>query len=582
MKQGKRTIRAFLRKVYQNNSMRTQFVLVYFLFVLIPTVVALLLMSHTMNQKLLDATLKTAEDMVAQISSNVSFQFQQMSNISLTISSNSSVRSILSRQDTDIYTDYQDTREIQRFIDEIMSISPGLEAKLYVDNQKSYSGQMVYFHSMETFIEIYKLSENEELPSQQTWICQQDNGKPPSSIRYLCPVYSFNDITRVISYLEVDMKYSNIATLLENTSLSDSSGYFIVDNSANSLYSSVEDSDIDEFAVEDFSNTQGVFQKGSTYYAYAQVSPSQWYIVYPINVTTLGGDAALSFLTTSIMILVLFAIFFLVVILCLVLIVTTHYDRKIQAVTASLAAYNINELEPNLKKGANNLDFLSASVNRLILKVKELTEQSVQTEINEKKAQLKAMQFQINPHFLYNALDTINWSAIKRGDTVATRQISLLAKYFRLVLNNGDINIHMSQELEFCRVYLQIQNEIHAEKFTFKFDTRLLTRDVILPKMSIQPIVENALIHGVLKQRNRKGHILVLVEQTDTLTKVKVCDNGVGFDVSNLQDTIRNGGKDGFGLRNIYDRLKLFLGTAPVFHFHSDENGTEVEITMEL
>lgn len=582
MKQGKRTIRAFLRKVYQNNSMRTQFVLVYFLFVLIPTVVALLLMSHTMNQKLLDATLKTAEDMVAQISSNVSFQFQQMSNISLTISSNSSVRSILSRQDTDIYTDYQDTREIQRFIDEIMSISPGLEAKLYVDNQKSYSGQMVYFHSMETFIEIYKLSENEELPSQQTWICQQDNGKPPSSIRYICPVYSFNDITRVISYLEVDMKYSNIATLLENASLSDSSGYFIVDNSANSLYSSVEDSDIDEFAVEDFSNTQGVFQKGSTYYAYAQVLPSQWYIVYPINVTTLGGDAALSFLTTSIMILVLFAIFFLVVILCLVLIVTTHYDRKIQAVTASLAAYNINELEPNLKKGANNLDFLSASVNRLILKVKELTEQSVQTEINEKKAQLKAMQFQINPHFLYNALDTINWSAIKRGDTVATRQISLLAKYFRLVLNNGDINIHMSQELEFCRVYLQIQNEIHAEKFTFKFDTRLLTRDVILPKMSIQPIVENALIHGVLKQRNRKGHILVLVEQTDTLTKVKVCDNGVGFDVSNLQDTIRNGGKDGFGLRNIYDRLKLFLGTAPVFHFHSDENGTEVEITMEL
>lgn len=582
MKQGKRTIRAFLRKVYQNNSMRTQFVLVYFLFVLIPTVVALLLMSHTMNQKLLDATLKTAEDMVAQISSNVSFQFQQMSNISLTISSNSSVRSILSRQDTDIYTDYQDTREIQRFIDEIMSISPGLEAKLYVDNQKSYSGQMVYFHSMETFIEIYKLSENEELPSQQTWICQQDNGKTPSSIRYICPVYSFNDITRVISYLEVDMKYSNIATLLENTSLSDSSGYFIVDNCANSLYSSVEDSDIDEFAVEDFSNTQGVFQKGSTYYAYAQVLPSQWYIVYPINVTTLGGDAALSFLTTSIMILVLFAIFFLVVILCLVLIVTTHYDRKIQAVTASLAAYNINELEPNLKKGANNLDFLSASVNRLILKVKELTEQSVQTEINEKKAQLKAMQFQINPHFLYNALDTINWSAIKRGDTVATRQISLLAKYFRLVLNNGDINIHMSQELEFCRVYLQIQNEIHAEKFTFKFDTRLLTRDVILPKMSIQPIVENALIHGVLKQRNRKGHILVLVEQTDTLTKVKVCDNGVGFDVSNLQDTIRNGGKDGFGLRNIYDRLKLFLGTAPVFHFHSDENGTEVEITMEL
>ncbi|MCI9553622.1 MAG: hypothetical protein HFE94_08835 [Acutalibacter sp.] len=100
--------------------------------------------------------------------------------------------------------------------------------------------------------------------------------------------------------------------------------------------------------------------------------------------------------------------------------------------------------------------------------------------------------------------------------------------------------------------------------------------------MSIQPIVENALIHGVLKQRNHKGKILVLVQQTETSTKVKVCDNGVGFDVQHLQESMLQGGKDGFGLHNIYERLKLFLGIDPVLHFRSDEAGTEVEITLEL
>lgn len=583
MKQSKKQeIQSALKRIYQNNSMKMQFVLIYSLFVLIPTIAALLLMSHTANRKLQDSILQTAEDMVAQISSNISFQFQQMANISLTISTNSSVRESLSRQDTDIYTDYCDAKEMQMFMDEIISISQGLEARLYVDKEKGYSGQGVYFHSIESFYETYDVTENGYLSPQLSWVCQRSGTAPPSVISFISPVYSFHDITQVISYLEVDMKYSDMEKLLMSISLSDSSDYCIVDSFSEVIYTNMENKEGTTFTAADFQRKQGVFQKGEVYYAYSQINPSQWYIVYPVDIRTLSGDTTFSFLTTGIMIIILFAVFFLVMVLCLVLIVTNHYDRKIQAITDSLDVYDVNDLEPNLKKRANNLDFLTTNVNRLMLKVKEITEKSVQTELNEKKAQLKALQFQINPHFLYNALDTVNWAAIKRGDMVANRQIGLIAKYFRLVLNNGDINIHISEELEFCRVYLQIQSEINTDKFTFEIDTSGLLRDVILPKMSIQPIVENALLHGVLKQSGRKGKILILVTQTETVTKVKVCDNGVGFDVGRLRDPVAQGGKNGFGLRNIQERLKLFLGTDPVFNFQSNENGTEVEIILEL
>ncbi len=582
MKRKKRKLKLFLSRVYQNNSMKMQFVLVYSLFVLVPTLAALLLMSRTANEKIQDVTLQTAEEMVSQISSNASFQFQQMANISLTISTNSNVRELLSRQNTDIYTDYCDAKKMQMIMEEIINISQGLEAKLYVDSKKSYSSQRVYFHNIETFYEMYDVAEDGSLPSQLSWVCNQTDGGPPSSISYISPVYSSNDITQVIAYLKVDMKYSDIEKLFTNISLSNTFDYFLVDHTGKTLYSSVEDQRENIFTTDELRQKQGVFQKGNAYYAYSQMDSSRWFIVYLVDVNALGTDTTSSFLTTTILIITLFAVFFLVMVLCLVLIVTHHYDRKIQAITDSLDAHNVSDLEPNLRKRVNNLDFLTANVNRLMLKVKDMTEQSVQREINEKKAELKALQFQINPHFLYNALDTINWAAIKRGDMVANRQIGLLAQYFRLVLNNGNINIHMSEELEFCRVYLQIQNEINAGKFTFEINTDELIRDITLPKMSIQPIVENALIHGVLKQRNHKGKILVLAQQTETTTRVKVWDNGVGFDVQRLQESMLQGGKDGFGLHNIYEKLKLFLGTDPVLHFRSDEAGTEVEITLEL
>lgn len=570
-----------LVKIYQNHSMKMQFVLVYSLFVLVPTLVALLLMAHTTNEKVQDAAVQTAEDMVAQISSNVSFQFQQMANISLTISTNSRVREILSRQDTDIYTDYCDAKEMQTLMGEIINISQGLEARLYVDSGKSYSSQHVFFYDIESFYETYDVSEIGYLLPRLSWSHRRSGQGAPSTVSFITPVYSFNDITKVIAYLEVDKKYSDIENLLAGTSLSASADYFILDSSARTLYTSQEDGG-EGFAPEDFRHRQGVFRQGGEYYAYSQVNPSQWYIVYRVDIRELSMDTTVSFLTTGILIVSLFAVFFMVMVLCLVLIVTHHYDRKIQAITDSLDVYDVNDLEPNLRRRINNLDFLTASVNRLMLKVKDMTEQSVQTEINEKKAQLKALQFQINPHFLYNALDTINWAAIKRGDMVANRQVGLLARYFRLVLNNGDVNIHISEELEFCRVYLQLQNEINAGKFSFEIDTGGLARDIILPKMTIQPLVENALIHGVLKQRNRKGEILVLVEQTESITTVKVCDNGVGFDVGCLQESIKQGGKESFGLHNIYERLKLFLPSDPMISFRSDENGTEVKLVLEL
>lgn len=572
--------KALLRKIYQNNSIKMQFALVYSLFVLAPTLVALLLMSHTANKKLQDATLQTAEDMVAQISSNVSFQFQQMVNISLTISTNGRVREILSSRNTDIYTDYCDTQEVQKIIDEIIIISQGLEAKLYVDSEKSYSGQGVYFHDIRRFYENHDVAGRGYLDPQVSWSCQVEDGAP-ATISFITPVYSYHNITQAIAFLEMDMKYANIGKLITGSSLADSSDYFIVDNSGGVLYTSADGAD-QAFDLEDFRYKQGVFQRAGAYYAYAQVSPSQWYIVYRVNIGALSMDTTYSFFTTSVLIVTLVAGFYLVAVLCLVLIVTHHYDRKIQAITDSLDAYDVSELEPNLKRRVNNLDFLTANVNRLMLKVKDMTEQAAQTEVNEKKAQLKALQFQISPHFLYNALDTINWAAIKRGDMEASKQVGLLARYFRLVLSNGDMNIPISEELEFCRVYLQLQDGINPGKFTFEIDDSGLARDVVLPKMTIHPIVENALIHGVLKQRSRKGEIRILVEQTDTLTRVKVRDNGTGFAVDRLQASIRQGGKDGFGLHNIYERLKLFLGNDPRVDFQSDENGTQVEITLDL
>lgn len=136
-------------------------------------------------------------------------------------------------------------------------------------------------------------------------------------------------------------------------------------------------------------------------------------------------------------------------------------------------------------------------------------EETYQSKVQEREAQLRALQAQINPHFLYNTLDTINWIAIGHNAPEISNMINGLAKYFRLSLNKGRDLVSVTDELNLAKVYLEIQQSRFPKSFEVHFIIEDGLDDLEMPKLTLQPIVENALLHGIRKSKGKTGTILI-------------------------------------------------------------------------
>lgn len=571
-----------LKTFLANSNLTTQFVLPYLLLIILP-VVSLILFSYHLSEKHIERSLlRSADDTVIQVASNLSFQLKQMVNAGQSIANSNEVRTIMDRPPAPVIQDYYDAEEIRTIFTETTLVSQGLHLSMYVEDYKLYAREGVNFLPKEAFIASHAVTDKGYLLPGSVWQYEPATEERPARITFSAPIYGKRDVTKVTAYLQVSIDYSRVKSLLSSLELSANGEFWVLDGSGQVVAAHCgEDSPAPELSPEDLALPGGAAESGGTYYAFARVKTSGWYLAYQVETGSLrDSDGYFQLLLSLLTMILVFAVFFLVVILAMILVITNYYDKRLQNIAHSLSSVDITQAESTVYKKTSNLNLLAHNTGKLILRVKELTEQSVQDKLAAQVAELKALQWQINPHFLYNALDTVNWAAIKRGDQDTSRIISLIAKYFRLVLGGGHSNVPLSQELEFCQVYLQMQTVIDPGRFTFSVDGSGLARDVVLPKMTVQPFVENALIHGVLKLQHRQGHIVVEVAQDDLSTTIRVSDNGVGFDASRLQ--LGAGDPEGFGVRNVYNRLELFLECPPELNYSSGSEGTTVEVHMKL
>ncbi|MGI8315861.1 cache domain-containing sensor histidine kinase [Halobacillus mangrovi] len=200
----------------------------------------------------------------------------------------------------------------------------------------------------------------------------------------------------------------------------------------------------------------------------------------------------------------------------------------------------------------------------------DLNTQLYTSQIKEKEAELRALQSHINPHFLYNTLNSIYWMAMKaKAKPIANVAISL-SKLFKLTLNDGSHLSTVKKEVELLNHYLQIQNIRFDNKIEVSFDVDPTLNDEQMIKLLLQPIVENAVIHG-LEPKKETGSIMVKGKRTHQGILFEVTDDGVGTSNPTY----------GYGLSNIRERIKLFYGNRYGITVKSEEGkGTKVIITI--
>ena len=225
---------------------------------------------------------------------------------------------------------------------------------------------------------------------------------------------------------------------------------------------------------------------------------------------------------------------------------------------------------PELVDLARQFNIMLDRIDQLMIAVKE-------EEQNVRRYELQALSSQINPHFLYNTLDTIVWMAEFNDSKRVVEVTKSLAKYFRLALNQGHEQISLKDEIDHVRQYLFIQKQRYGEKLQYEIKELKQYNDYKIPKLILQPLVENAIYHGI-KEMNRQGMIRVSVSKNDTQLIVSIYDNGRGFVASETTNAtlVRLGG---VGLKNVNQRLQLQFGKSYHMEIKSEEN-TYTEIRL--
>ena len=229
------------------------------------------------------------------------------------------------------------------------------------------------------------------------------------------------------------------------------------------------------------------------------------------------------------------------------------------------------------------IEELDEGINKMARKISILLENVRQEKEMQHLTELQLIQAQVNPHFLYNTLDTIVW-LIEGGMTDdAVEMISSLSIFFRTSLSKGNDIIPLSEEERHTLSYLEIQQYRYRDILEFEINIPKELSGIPVPKLSIQPLAENALYHGI-KNRRGKGKILIEVREEEDALVLTVSDNGQGMTPERLhevQEAIRTGERAGFGLAAVAERIALYYGPGYGMKIFSEEGkGTTVEIRL--
>lgn len=207
---------------------------------------------------------------------------------------------------------------------------------------------------------------------------------------------------------------------------------------------------------------------------------------------------------------------------------------------------------------------LYESFSHMSLRIKQLVERVKRDQTALRKTELKALQAQINPHFLYNTLDSIQWTC-ENGDTEnAVKMVGALARLFRISISRGREFITIKEEMEHARSYLVIQSFRYSNQFSYSFDVDSNLESYLCNKITVQPLIENAIYHGIDRTVD-EGEIKIAVKQAPDCEDdilITVSDNGVGMTEEQCKKVLQKEKSDssGIGVKNVNDRLEIYFG----------------------
>lgn len=555
---------------------------------------------------------RTMHQTLKQAGSNLSYRLERIEDISNAAFMNANLHQYLSvgADDQSIGIQIQVIEDLRFLVETVQSNSDVFHVKLFVDKSKLYAGERVNFFTLDSLMERPWFDAIIEENGGIVWTgvykeSYLEGGEETilSAARMLRDPQNYDKVSGV---LMIDIKQNVVADILSELQFAPGTLVYLVAEDGRIVYhpdSSLIGKNVDSPVWEVLSEgTEGTkslrLNNEMNDVMYTTLAPAGWKLVAQDTETQLSPAAVKLTKRSEWRSLIEYVALFLILPFVLLAIIVRGMNRRVNRVITAIRKEGKDGKEGNAIDGLNDLpgmngDFhmLERSVDHLILRVRTLVEEKYTAEIREREAQLQALQAQINPHFLYNTLDTINWIAIGKGANDISQMIDSLAKYFRLSLNKGRSIVSVEDELKLAEVYLEIQQSRFSGSFDFELDAQPGLSVYRMPKLILQPIVENALLHGIRKEKGRRGLIRISAKEEHGDLLFAISDNGIGMEEELAQRLLTEArsepsasssvGGSSYGLFNVNERIKLYAGDGYGLGI-SSEPGAGTLVTVRL
>ena len=383
-------------------------------------------------------------------------------------------------------------------------------------------------------------------------------------------------------YVAVDFNFTSIASYVDNVGIGTHGYCYIMDSEGEIVYHPQQQLIYAGLKKEDTLSltalADGVYPGGSTINAIQTLNDGNWRIVGVSYTDELIGKkireiqgaisrAAVIFIALALSLSILFS-----------RIITMPMKKLVRAMQEFENKAEVYDYKP--VNGVQEVQNLSESFAHMVKMIQELMNRVKMEEISLRKTELKALQAQINPHFLYNTLDSIQWMCERGNNSDAVKMVSALAKLFRISISRGRELIPISDEINHAKSYLLIQSYRYKNQFTYEFDIEESITGYYCNKITLQPLIENAIYHGINRMVD-EGLIRITAKAEGDDIVFTVSDNGAGMTSEQCQGILKKERSDssGIGIKNVNDRIKIFFGESYGIRIDTElDMGTTIRI----
>lgn len=379
----------------------------------------------------------------------------------------------------------------------------------------------------------------------------------------------------------VDISFYNIADYVDDVGIGQHGYCYIADDAGSIVYHPQQQLIYASLKEEDQTNMEnGTYIKSNVIYTVNALENCDWHIVgvcYVDEMITNKVERVVSSLVVILTIVLAGTVF-------LGSVFSDLFSKPVKSLVKAMGDFEGDSsgfvYQP--VRGTKEISALSDSFEHMAVRIQKLMEKVRQEEITLRKTELKALQAQINPHFLYNTLDAIAWMCEAGRNEDAVEMVNALARLFRISISRGHELIPIEKELQHAQSYLHIQNFRYKNQFQYTFDVDEGCLQYYCNKITLQPIIENAIYHGMDRMVD-EGLIQIGIHQTEDKIIFTVTDNGVGMTEEQCEEVLKKepGDRAGIGIKNVNDRIKIYFGEQYGLVIESElDEGTRVTITM--